>query len=381
MRTVYLDNAATTPIDPLVVEEMLKYMREEFGNPSSTHAFGRRARAAIDIARKRIAAHIHAEPGEIIFTSGGTEADNMAINCAVNHYGVRHVISSPIEHHAVLHPLEYLDGKGTIRLSLVKVDEKGNVDINHLEQLLGESEEKTLVSLMHANNELGNLIPIKQISDLCSKHNALFHSDTVQSIGHYEIDANDLNVDFMVCAPHKFHGPKGVGFLYVNKRTKASPLIFGGGQERNLRAGTENVYGIMGMAKALDIAYENLSEHAAHIKGIRDYMKSSLMELFPEVTFNGNADDGALYTLLNVCLPPTDKKEMLLFNLDIEGIAASGGSACSSGSDIGSHVLRAIGAPTDRPSIRFSFSKYTTREDIDYTLEKLKAIYEVATAA
>lgn len=373
---IYFDSAATTSLDPIVIEEMLKYMKDDFGNPSSTHAFGRKTRAAIDLARKRVAEHINAEPGEIIFTSGGTEADNMAILCSVNDLGITHAITTAIEHHAVLNPLQELLAQGRIKLSIVEVDDKGHVKLDHLNELL-ENNERSFVSLMHANNELGNLLPIKEVGEICKTHNAIFHSDTVQTIAHYNLDVKDMNVHFITCAGHKFHGPKGCGFLYVNNQVKIEPLIRGGAQERSMRAGTENVYGIMGLAKALDIAYENMDEHAAYIQGLKYYMIEKLEESFPSVKFNGDAKGESLYTVLNVCLPESDKKEMLLFNLDIEGIAVSGGSACNSGSNVGSHVLTAIGSDPARPAVRFSFSKNNTKEEIDYAIEKLLAIYDL----
>jgi cysteine desulfurase len=373
---VYFDNAATTALDPEVIEEMLSYMRNDFGNPSSTHAYGRKTRAALDLGRKRVAEHINAEPGEIIFTSGGTEADNMAIQCSVSDLGVTHIITSPIEHHAVLYPVERLAEKGKVRMSLVKLDDKGHVDLSHLEELL-QTEDKTLVTLMHANNEIGNILPLQKVGQLCQQYGALLHTDTVQTIAHYPIDVKALGVHFMTCAAHKFHGPKGVGFLYVNSQVKINPIIFGGGQERNMRAGTENVYGIMGLVKALDLAYEHLEEHTAHIKGLKRYMMDQLKAELPGVLFNGDAEGESLYTVLNVALPETDKHEMMLFNLDIEGIATSGGSACSSGSNIGSHVLAELNIPANRPVVRFSFSKYNTKEEIDHVIEKVKMIYEL----
>ncbi len=373
---VYFDSAATTAMDPEVIEEMNLYMREDYGNPSSTHSFGRRTRAAIDMARKRVASHVNAEPGEIIFTSGGTEADNMAILCSVNDLGITHAITSAIEHHAVLYPLEQLAEEGKIKLSIVDVDDLGRVDLDHLEKLLQDNE-RSFVSLMHANNELGNLLPLKEVGEICKSYDAILHSDTVQTIAHYKLDVKDLGVHFITCAGHKFHGPKGCGFLYVNNSIKVNPIIRGGSQERSMRAGTENVYGILGLAKALDIAYENLEEHSDYILGLKKYMITRLKNEFPGVRFNGDAEGESLYTVLNVCLPETDKKEMLLFSLDIEGIAVSGGSACSSGSDVGSHVLNAIGSDPNRPAVRFSFSKYNAKEEIDYTIKKLKAIYEM----
>ncbi|HAQ69500.1 MAG TPA: cysteine desulfurase [Flavobacteriales bacterium] len=373
---IYLDNAATTALDEEVIQEMLKYMREDYGNPSSTHSFGRKSRASIDLGRRKVAQHINAEPGEIVFTSGGTEADNMAILCSVEDLGVKHIITSSIEHHAVLYPVEKLAANGKIRMSLVNLDEKGHIDLDHLEELL-KTKDKTLVTLLHANNEIGNLLPLKQVSDLCKKYDALLHADTVQTIAHYKLDVKELGLHFMTCAAHKFHGPKGIGFLYISNDVKVKPLILGGGQERNMRAGTENVYGIMGLVKALDLAYEHLEEHTNYIKDLKFYMIKRLREEMPGVEFNGDAEGDCLYTVLNVALPETDKTEMLLFNLDIEGIATSGGSACSSGSSVGSHVVAELNVAKNRPVVRFSFSKYNNKEEIDFTIEKLKLIYEL----
>jgi cysteine desulfurase len=373
---VYFDSAATTMLDPQVIDEMIQYMGDEYGNPSSTHAFGRKTRVAIDLARKRVAAHINAEPSEIVFTSGGTEADNMAILCSINDLGIKHAITSAIEHHAVLYPLEQLAREGRIKLSIVRVLSNGHIDLDHLRQLL-ETNERSFVSLMHANNEIGNLLPLNEVAALCEEFNAVLHSDTVQTIAHYKLDVRSLNVHFITCAAHKFHGPKGVGFLYVSNKIKVNPLIRGGAQERSMRAGTENVYGIMGLAKALDLAYANIDQDVSYIRDLKFYMIKKLRETFSEVQFNGDAEGESLYTVLNVCLPETDKKEMLLFNLDIEGVAVSGGSACSSGSNIGSHVLTAIGSNPNRPSIRFSFSRNNNKEEIDYAVSKLKSIYEL----
>ena len=378
---IYLDNAATTALDPEVIEEMLRYMKEDFGNPSSTHAFGRKTRAAIDLGRRRVANHINAEPGEVIFTSGGTEADNMAILCSVNDLGVKHIITSAIEHHAVLYPIEELAKAERVKMSLVNIDARGRVDMKHLEELLSNSEEKTLVSLMHANNEIGTLLPLQEVCDLCKKYDALCHSDTVQTIAHYPLDVRTLGIDFLTCAAHKFHGPKGVGFLFINNKVKVNPIIRGGGQERNMRAGTENVYGIMGLVKALDLAYAHLDEHRAHIEGLRSYMMERLKVDMPGTLFNGDAEGDCLYTVLNVALPASNKAETLLFNLDIEGISVSGGSACSSGSNIGSHVANALNIPADQPVVRFSFSKFNTKEEIDRTMDTLKCIYDLPVVA
>jgi cysteine desulfurase len=373
---VYLDNAATTAIHPDVVETMIPVLRNQFGNPSSIHAFGREVRSAVEAARKKVATLLKTSPSEIFFTSGGTEADNMAIRCGIHDLGLKHAITSALEHHAVLHTLEELAHKGEVKLSIVNVDEQGHIDLAHLEELL-KNNERSFVSLMHANNEIGTLIPLQQVGELCRKYDAVFHSDTVQTMGHFAHDLSSLPVDFVTCAAHKFHGPKGVGFLFINKRVKIKPFITGGAQERNMRGGTENVYGIIGLAKALEIAYNDMEEDIAHIKGLKNYMAEQLVNDIPGVRFNGDITDNSLYTVLNVSFPPTENAEMLLFNLDIAGIACSAGSACSSGSDIGSHVLRGIKADMTRPSIRFSFCRFNTKEEIDYTLEKLKELFLV----
>ncbi|MBK6445485.1 MAG: cysteine desulfurase [Bacteroidetes bacterium] len=374
---VYLDNAATTPLDPEVLEAMLPVLKQGFGNPSSIHAYGREVKAAIENSRKTIAKILHAAPSEIFFTSGGTEADNAAIFCSVRDLGIRHIITSRIEHHAVLHTVEELEREGKIKLSFVNLDEKGKVSLEHLEELL-KTNERSLVSLMHGNNELGNILPLKEVGELCLKYNALFHSDTVQTMGHFPINLQEINVHFITCAAHKFHGPKGIGFLFISNKIKIQPFIFGGAQERNMRGGTENVYGIVGLAKALELASSHMEEHKQHILGLKKYMLETLVENIPGIQFNGDsANENSLYTVLNVAFPPTENSEMLLFNLDIAGIACSGGSACSSGSNAGSHVLKAVYGDVDRPSVRFSFSKYNTKEEIDFVVEKLKELYVV----
>lgn len=373
---VYLDNAATTPIAPEVVDAMIPVLRDGFGNPSSTHFYGRQAKALIETSRRTIAKYLNCQPSEIIFTSGGTEADNMALHSCVFNLGVTHIITSALEHHAVGHTAEALTETGKVRVSYVKVDEKGHVSLPHLEELLS-SGEKTLVSLMHANNEIATLLPMKRVSELCRKHNAFFHSDTVQTMGHYAFDLKELDIDFITCAAHKFHGPKGIGFLYINKNTKAEALIHGGAQERGLRGGTENVYGIVGLAKAMDLAYEDVIGHQQHVQELKNYMISQLKEAFSDIAFHGETDpERSLYTVLNVCFPKTDKAGMLLFTLDLKGVAVSGGSACSSGAAKGSHVLEGIKADMSRPNVRFSFSRYTTKEEIDFALEQVKIVFE-----
>jgi len=371
---VYLDNAATTPLDPEVLKEMYKVMENTYGNPSSIHAHGREARTLIERSRKTIANLLHTSPAEIFFTSSGTEADNTAIRCGINDHNIKHAITTRLEHHAVLHTMEALEKAGTIKLSFVDVDSKGSVDYDHLETLL-KTNERSFVSLMHANNEIGTLSDMERVGDLCEAYNAIYHCDTVQTMGHYVHDLSKLKAHFLVCAGHKLHGPKGVGFLHVNHRIKIKPLIYGGAQERNMRGGTENIYGIVGLAKALEIAYAEMEQHQQHVQGLKTYMMNQLTESIPGISFNGETDPAkSLYTVLNVQFPEMEMGDMLLFNLDIAGISASGGSACSSGSDIGSHVLTAIGASPSRPSVRFSFSKYSTKDEVDFTVAKVREL-------
>lgn len=381
---VYLDNAATTQLDPDVLDAMMPLMTAHFGNPSSIHSHGRAVRTAIEKARKAVASLLNTSPAEIFFTSGGTEADNTAIRSSIETYGLTHAISSPLEHHAVLHTLQHLEKQGKIQLSLVDVDEKGHVDLGHLEALLAQSRStgatRSLVSLMHGNNEIGNLLDLNRVGEMCRSFNAIFHSDTVQTMGHFRHDLQKLSVDFIVGAGHKFHGPKGVGFLYVNaSNVKIHPYIYGGSQERNMRGGTENVYGIVGLAKALDIAYRDMEAHRQHITALKRRMIERLVEKMPDVQFNGDSADvdNSLYTVLNVSLPTSDISDMLLFSLDIAKISASGGSACSSGSDVGSHVLAALpGLDANRGYVRFSFGKYNTADEIDYAVDTLVGLYQ-----
>jgi cysteine desulfurase len=372
---VYLDNAATTPIAPEVAECMIPYLMNEFGNPSSTHSFGRQAKAVIETSRRSVAKHLNCLPAEIYFTSGGTEADNMALHICVNALGVTHIITSSIEHHAIGHTAEYLNKQGNILLSYVKVDSKGNVDLDDLERLL-QVEGKAMVSLMHGNNEISTLLPLEKVSALCQKHSAYFHSDTVQTMGHYKFDLQNLKIDFLTCAAHKFHGPKGIGFLYVNKLLKTEALIHGGAQERGLRGGTENLYGIAGLAKAMDLAYEDVVGHQNHVQALKTHMIDALTSHFNDISFHGETNPGkSLYTVLNCSFPPTSKAGMLLFTLDLKGVACSGGSACSSGAVNLSHVLQGIGADGSRPNVRFSFSRYTTKEEIDYAIQQVKDVF------
>ncbi|WP_400192417.1 cysteine desulfurase family protein [Hymenobacter sp. B81] len=374
--SVYFDNAATTPLDPEVLDAMLPFLREHFGNPSSIHGHGRKVRAAIENARKTIAHLLNAAPAEISFTSGGTEADNYAAFGSIRTLGLKHAITSKLEHHAVLHTLEALHKSGEIELSFVRHDERGRLDLAHLEELLG-THTRSFVSLMHGNNEIGNLNDIQAIGGLCRAHGAIFHTDTVQTMGHYRHDVRALGSHFLVGSAHKFHGPKGVGFLFCNGEVQVQPLIHGGSQERNVRAGTENVYGIVGLAKALEIAYRDMAEHQQHIQGLKNRFIERLRAEIDDVQFNGlSAEaDQSLYTVLSVSLPASDMNEMLLFNLDINHVSASGGSACTSGSNIGSHVLTALGCDPSRGAIRFSMSKYNTADEVDYAVAQLAKMY------
>lgn len=378
---VYLDNAATTPVAPEVVDAMVPVLREAFGNPSSTHSFGRKTKALIETSRRTVAKHLNCKASEIIFTSGGTEADNMAICAAVRELGVTRIITSKLEHHAVGHSAEAIAIDKNVQVDYVKVDSKGHVNLDHLEELLSAGP-TTLVSLMHANNEIATKLPLKKISAICRKYNAYFHSDTVQTMAHYAFDLQDLDIDFITGAAHKFHGPKGIGFLYVSSKVKVCNIIHGGSQERGFRGGTENVYGIVGIAKAMDLAYEDLESHQNHVQGLKSYMINQLKAYFgDDVDFHGETDpDRSLYTVLNVCFPKTEKAGMLLFTLDLKGVAVSGGSACTSGATKGSHVLEGIGADMTRPNARFSFSRYTKKEEIDYALEQVKSVFETSLA-
>lgn len=374
--SVYFDNAATTPLDPEVLDAMMPFLTEHFGNPSSIHGHGRKVRAAIENARKTIAHLIGAAPAEISFTSGGTEADNYAAFGTIRTLGLKHAVTSKLEHHAVLHTLEALQKSGEIELSFVRFDEQGKLDLEHLDELLG-THTRSFVSLMHANNEIGNLNDIEAIGRICRAHGAIFHTDTVQTMGHYRHNVQQLQNHFLVGSAHKFHGPKGAGFLYTAAGLQVQPLIHGGSQERNVRAGTENVYGIVGLAKALEIAYRDMAEHQRHIQGLKDRFIEKLRGEIDDVQFNGlSADaDQSLYTVLSVSLPPSEFNEMLLFNLDINHVSASGGSACTSGSNIGSHVLTALGCDPQRGAVRFSMSKYNTAEEVDYAVEQLAKMY------
>ncbi len=371
---IYFDNAATTALDKDVVEVMLPYMTDHFGNPSSIYSYGRETRLAIETARKTVARLLNAHPGEIFFTSGGTESNNTAILSAIRDLGCKHIITSPIEHHAVLHTVEHYDCGNEVTSSFVKLLPDGHVDMNDLSAQLASHKERCLVSLMHANNEIGNLLDINAVGELCKKHNAIFHSDCVQTVGHFQLDLRNTPVHFISGAGHKFHGPKGIGILYINDNVKIRPFIFGGGQERNMRAGTENVYGIVGFAKALEIAMAELEKDSTYINDLRMYMKQQLEQKIPGVAFNGDYMGKCLYTVLSVSFPKNERSEMILFNLDINNICVSGGSACSSGADVGSHVIRAINNDPNQVTVRFSFSKHNTKEEVDTVISKLKEI-------
>jgi cysteine desulfurase len=374
---VYLDNAATTSIDPVVLDVMFSQFQSNFGNPSSIHSHGREARSAVENARKTIARLLKCSPSEIFFTSGATEADNMALAGSVYSLGIQHIITSSIEHHAVLHTAKWLSDKGLCQLHFVKLDEKGHVDMDSLCALL-VSYPKALVSLMHGNNEVGNLTDIHLVSTLCRQHNAIFHSDTVQTIGHLPIDLQKLDIDFIVGSGHKFHGPKGVGFIYINAKNKIESFVHGGAQERNMRGGTENVAGIVGMAKALELVYAQMEENELKIKALKQEMIAKLCDSVSDLLFNGDclSDEQSLAHVLSVATPVHEGNEMLLFNMDIEKISISGGSACTSGAMAASHVLDALGVNEERGVIRFSFSKYTTSEEIDHVVAVLKRLFQ-----
>ncbi len=377
MEKVYLDSAATTQMRDEVIAKMISVMKDHYGNPSSAHSFGRSSKSLIENARKTVAGYLNVSASEIIFTSGGTEADNLVLNSAVRDLGVKRIISSRIEHHAVLYTIEQLKNCFEIEVEYLNLDNRGQVDLDHLENLLQNSKVKTLVSLMHVNNEVGNMLDINEVGKLCKQHNTLFHCDMVQSIGHFEVDLSKIPVDFTAVSAHKFHGPKGVGFTFIRKNSGLKPLIFGGEQERGQRAGTESVHNIVGLEEALKLAYENLEKEKEYIISLKNHFIQRLKTEIPRVKFNGNCSDPdkSTYTLINVGLPVSAEKAlMLLFQLDLKGIACSKGSACQSGSDKGSHVLNAFLPEEDlqKPSLRFSFSHYNTKEEIDYVVEVLR---------
>ena len=374
MERIYFDNAATTTLDPQVLEAMMPYLTNKFGNPSSIYSYGRESRLAMENARKSVAKTLNAHPAEIFFTSGGTESSNTAITSSVRDLGCTHIVTSPLEHHATLHTVEHLHKRGEAAVSFVNVLPNGHIDLEDLEQKLAGSAEKTVVTLMHANNEIGNILDIHSVGELCKLYGAVFHSDTVQTVGHFPFDLRNTPVHFVTAAGHKFHGPKGVGLLYINENVKIHPFIHGGSQERNMRAGTENVYGVVGFAKALELATAGYEEDSSYIKGLKVYMMEQLKKQVKSISFNGDPLGRSLYTVLSVSFPKTEKSEMLLFNLDINHICASGGSACTSGVEQGSHVIRAINNNPNQVTVRFSFCKHNTREEVDVVVGKLKEL-------
>ena len=375
---VYFDNAATTPMDKTVLEKMLPYLENGFGNPSSIHKKGREIKSVIEKCRSKIASLLSCEPGEIFFTSGGTEADNMFILNTAIEKKLDTIITSKLEHHAVLHCCEYLERSYKKNIKFVDSDDKGVIDLDHLESLM-KSSPNSLVTIMHGNNEIGNLNDIKKISRICEQYETIFHSDTVQTVGHYNLNLNDLNIHGIVGSAHKFHGPKGVGFLYLNNKHKISPFIHGGAQERNMRGGTENVYGIVGLTEALELSITNMADHAKKVSNLKKYMLEKLTHAVDGIKFNGQSSDlnNSLYTVLNVSIPNMNDQQMFLFNLDINNIAASAGSACTSGSEVGSHVLAQIKKNKGHVSVRFSFSKMNSKEEVDYTVDKVCEILKI----
>ncbi len=372
---IYLDNAATTPVDKEVIEAMLPYFETAFGNPSSIHSHGRQARSAIENARKTVAKLLNCSPSEIFFTSGATEADNLALTGSVFSLDIKNIITSSIEHHAVLHTAEWLDNNGFVKIHLVELNKKGIVSLKSLEKILAANS-GCLVSLMHGNNEIGNMLDLHEVSFLCKKHNALLHSDTVQTIGHFPFDLQKLKIDFLVGSAHKFHGPKGIGFIYINSENKIGPIIHGGSQERNMRGGTENIAGAVGLARALEIANQDMEVKRSELVSLKSYFIARLKEIV-NLEFNGDClSQNSLPHVISISTPKHEVNEMLLFNLDIEKISVSGGSACTSGAVAGSHVLNALGIEEDRGVIRFSLSKYNTVQEIDQTIAVLQRLFK-----
>lgn len=370
MSRIFLDNAATTPLDPDVLAVMAEVMANNYGNPSSIHAEGRKARALIEEARKTVANALNCSIGEIFFTSGGTEANNMALKNSVRDLGVTRIISSPLEHHCVLHSLDAIKASGAATVEMVAIDDKGHIDLDDLRIRLAASDDKTLVTLMHANNEIGNLMPLDKVSQLCADAGALFHCDTVQTMGYYPIDLEETRLSFLSGSAHKFYGPKGVGFVYINSDNIIKPYLDGGAQERNMRGGTENIYGIVGLAAALKKAIAEREARAAKIQDVKDYFRASLREHYPQVQINGDPDQ-AHFKVLSVSFPESSKGDLLLMNMDLNGISASGGSACSSGIDVGSHVIGALHPDSLRHTVRFSFSHHNERAEVDAVVGKL----------
>ena len=381
MKNIYFDNAATTKIDSNVLESMNSVLCETYGNPSSTHSFGRESRSIIENVRKSISKELNISPSELFFTSGGTESDNTVLISAVRDLDVKRIITTKIEHHAVLNVVKFLNKKYSVEIEYLVLNKNAQIDNEYLEKCLQNNSKKTLVTLMHINNEVGVITDIEAVGNMCRKYNAIFHSDTVQSIGKYKFDLSKSNIDFIVGSAHKFHGPKGVGFLYVNKNLNLKSLVLGGGQERGLRAGTESVHNIFGMERAFLNSYENFINDNAYVLELKKYFIKKIKQFIPDVKFNAGCDDcdKTSSTILNLCLPIVNEKSLLLdFNLDLKGIACSKGSACQSGSNTGSHVLSEILCDDDlkKPSIRFSFSKYNTKKEIDFVIKTLKDFIE-----
>lgn len=373
---IYLDNAATTALDPKVLEAMMPYLTEHYGNPSSIYSLGRETKMAIENARKTVARLLGAHTSEIFFTSGGTESTNTAITAAVRDLGCTQIITSPIEHHATLHSAEYTCKSSNITLTYVALDENGHVILEDLEEKIKKHEGRTLVTLMHANNEIGNLLKVKAVGEICNQHDAIFHCDMVPTVGHFEINLSELPVHFISSAGHKLHGPKGVGVLYVSQDVQIKPYMQGGAQERNMRAGTENLYGIVGYAKALELAMDTYEQDSTYVAELKQYMITLLEENIEDVSFNGDYNGSSLYTILNVSLPKTEKSEVLLYTLDMNGICISGGSACSSGANHASHVITCVCKDPNRVALRFSFSKHNTKEELEFTVNKMKELMQ-----
>lgn len=371
---IYLDNASTTPIHAEVLKSMFDVLAEDYGNPSSIHWHGRKARSLIEQARRTVAKTINASIGEVFFTSCATEATNMVLKNAVSDLGVQHIISSPTEHHCVLHTLDYLENNNLCEITYLNVDQYGHIDYEELKSILSNIDKKTLVSLMHGNNEIGTMHNINYIGQLCHEHDALYHCDAVQTIGKYPIDVQELKVNFLTGSGHKFHGPKGTGFIYICNENMLTPSILGGAQERNMRAGTENIAGIIGMAKALEMATQSMTENQAYINSLRVRFKEMLEQDVDDILYNGPQNQNYLQHVLNVSFPPGLHADLLVMNLDIEGISASSGSACSAGIEEDSHVLQAIGHHSSRKAIRFSFSINNTIEEIEHTTNVLKKL-------
>ncbi|NDC77379.1 MAG: cysteine desulfurase [Chitinophagia bacterium] len=371
---IYLDNAATTSLDPAVLAAMMPYLTERFGNPSSIYSYGRETRLAVETARKSVARILNTRPATIFFTSGGTESSNTAICGAVRDLGCRRIVTSPVEHHATLHTVENLQRRGEAVVEHVRLRPDGHIDLADLDRILVNGDGPALVTLMHANNEVGNLTDIRAVGEICRRHGAYFHSDTVQTVGHFPIDLQDLPVDFITGSGHKFHGPKGSGILYVREGIALSPFLQGGGQERNMRAGTENLYGIVGFARALELATERYEEDRAHVTSLKRSLMEGLRRSVDGVRFHGDPEGESLYTVLNVSLPRTERSEMILYNLDMAGVCVSGGSACTSGANQGSHVIRAIYGDEGGVAVRFSFCRHNTPEEVDRVVEQVRSL-------